>query len=66
MNYACVISDKDALSQDIVYHKQCITEQWQFLKHEVECGGDGLPFSETPTGGNTDETVHYTVLPDPA
>jgi len=37
VNYACVISDSDALSQDIVYHKQCITEQWQLLKkHKCE------------------------------
>ena len=26
VNYASVISDNDALSQDLVYHKQCITE----------------------------------------
>ena len=59
VNYACVISDIDALSQDIVYHKQCITEQWQLLKRELKCGGDGLPSSKTPISGNTDDSVHY-------
>ena len=59
VNYACVISDNDALSQDIVYHKQCITEQWQLLKRELKCGGDGLPSSKTPISGNTDDSVHY-------
>lgn len=48
VNYASVISDNDALSQDIVYHKQCITEQWQLLKRELKCSGDGLPSSKTP------------------
>ena len=49
VNYASVISDNDALSQDIVYHKQCITEQWQLLEIKLECGGDNLPSS----------SVHY-------
>ena len=28
VNCASVVSNNDALSQDFVYHKQCITEQW--------------------------------------
>ena len=57
MNYASVIPDNDALSQDIVYHKQCITEQWQLLERKLECGGDDLPSSNTFTGGNADDSV---------
>ena len=59
VNYACVISDNDALSQDIVYNKQCITEQWQLLKCKLKCGVDGLPSSQIPVSGNTDDSVHY-------
>ena len=58
VNYASVISDNDALSQDLVYHKQCITEQWQLLERKLECGGDNLPSSNTSTSGNTDDSVH--------
>ncbi len=53
MNYASVLSDNDALSQNIVYHKQCITEQWQLLKRKLEC----LPSSKTSLSDNTDDSV---------
>ncbi len=53
VNYASVLSDNDALSQDIVYHKQRITEQWQLLKRKLEC----LPSSKTSLSDNTDDSV---------
>ena len=32
VNYADLISQEDALSRDILYHKSCMTEQWQKFK----------------------------------
>jgi len=63
VNYANVISDTDALSKDIMYHKQCITKEWQLLKRRLECAGDTLPSSKTSViddnTDNSEETVNY-------
>uniref|UniRef100_UPI00358F8547 uncharacterized protein n=1 Tax=Myxine glutinosa TaxID=7769 RepID=UPI00358F8547 len=60
VNYAIVLSDNDALSRDIVYHKKCITEQWQFLKQGNAADSGSCP--KTADRCNTDAsgpTVHH-------
>ena len=62
VNYASVISDNDALSQDIVYHKQCITEQWQLLKCKLEClpsSSSKTSFSDNTESNDSVTTVHF-------
>lgn len=51
MNYAPVISD---MSRDIIYQKQCITEQWQLLKQENVADRGSCP--KTPDSCNTNDS----------